>query len=152
MRGFIFGMEIRLITPSDKKEYFEMSRAFYASGAAKGEITDDLRESFWKEILKGELLKGYFFEVNGEVAGFALTPVYASQEFGGRVLWIDELFVKPQFRGQGLATEFFGFLENNSQGCKLLRLEVEPDNKKAISLYKSLGFENLIYGQMIKKL
>ena len=141
---------IREMRESDRQNYFEMSRGFYASGAAKGEITDGARADFWRHIAEGQSVKGYIIEDGGETAGYALTVSYPSQEFGGKVLWIDELFVKPEFRGRGLGKEFILFaetLENNV----LLRLEAEPDNEKAIKLYEALGFEPLKYLQMIKR-
>lgn len=141
---------IRKMRESDRQTYFDMSREFYASGAAKGEITDKVRADFWRYIADGQSVKGYIIENGGKPAGYALTVSYPSQEFGGNVLWIDELFVKPEFRGQGLGKEFLQFagtLENNV----LLRLEAEPDNEKAIKLYETLGFAPLKYLQMIKR-
>ena len=64
-------------------------------------------------------------------------------------MWVDELFVLPKFRGRGIAKEFFKFSEGLS-GYAALRLEAEPDNERAIKLYKSLGFKPLPYLQMIK--
>ena len=142
---------IREMVSADKSAYFEMSRQFYRSGAALNEIEDVKRENFWNEILKGVYVKGYIIERDGNTAGYALTVPYASQEFGGTVLWIDELFVLPEYRGQGLAREFFGYVQSLS-GNIMLRLEAEPDNELAIKLYKSLGFENLPYIQMIKNI
>ena len=48
----------------------------------------------------------------------------------------------------GLGREFFSFLHKNRPAARY-RLEVEPDNERAIALYSSLGFTVLPYGQMI---
>lgn len=140
---------IRLMKDSDKNEYFEMSRAFYSSGAALEEIPNESRKSFWQEIMSARYIKGYIIESTGEVAGYALAFIYASQEAGGKVMFIDELFVKEKFRGKGLGKEFFAYAEK-VDGISAFRLEAENDNLRAIRLYKSLGYERLDYMQMIK--
>lgn len=122
---------------------------FYASGAALRQIDDEKRVKFWSEILKNNAVKGYILEYGNSVAGYALTVSYPSQEFGGEVLWIDELFVKPEYRGKKLGGEFLDFAANSAKKV-LLRLEVEQDNQRAIALYKAKGFEVLPYIQMIK--
>lgn len=142
---------IRKINCNDKDIYFEMSREFYRSGATATEIDDAKRNVFWNTILENNSLNGYIFEVDGQIAGYAITVYYPSQEYGGNILWIDELFVKPKYRGRGIAKAFFEFAEKLTDKV-LLRLEAEPNNKKAISLYESLGFKKLTYIQMIKSI
>lgn len=139
----------RRICEKDKEIYFGMSREFYSSGAALKPIDDEKREKFWKTLVDGNCVNGYVIEKEGRIAGYAITIPYPSQEAGGTVLWIDELFVLPEFRGQGIAKEFFKFAEGLS-GKVALRLEVEPDNERALNLYKSIGFKPLPYLQMIK--
>ncbi len=104
------GFSIERITADKKQIYFEMSRDFYASGVTNSVIDDCGREKFFKEILSGEIVKGCFIMCGGEAAGYAICCLSASQEACGRVLWLDELYIKPQFRGKGLGTEFFEFL------------------------------------------
>lgn len=139
----------RKITKNDKDVYFEMSRVFYSCGAALTPISDEKREKFWKTIVDGVYVNGYIIECEGQIAGYALTVPYASQEAGGVVLWVDELFVKPEFRGRGLAKKFFAFLDTLTDKTAL-RLEAEPNNRRAINLYESLGFRRMPYVQMIK--
>lgn len=139
------------MTESDRAQYFEMSKSFYSSGAAHYKIEDEKRNKFWKYIIEDVFVNGYILECENKVAGYALTVNYCSQEFGGKVLWIDELFVKPEFRGRNLATEFLEYAKS-LDGNVLLRLEAEKNNQKAIALYKRLGFEELDYLQLIKKI
>ena len=65
------------------------------------------------------------------------------------MLWIDELFVLPNFRGLGIAKEFLRYAEKISCNV-LLRLEVEKDNERAVKIYRDGGFAVLPYIQMIK--
>ena len=125
-----------------------MSRDFYACGAALKPIEEKKREKFWDTIVKGTSVYGYIIEADGKPAGYALAVPFLSQEAGGTVLWVDELYVSPEFRGRGIAKQFFDYLEKKEKAA--IRLEVEPDNLKAIKLYESLGFKPLPYMQMIK--
>ena len=62
-------ISFRPVTEDDKREYFEMSRDFYASDVTNSIIDDNGREKFWKEIMLGEIVKGYFLIFGGETAG-----------------------------------------------------------------------------------
>ncbi len=140
-----------LIGENEKEEYFDMSREFYCSGAVGSNITDEGREKFFKEILSGELVKGYFIRHGNVTAGYAICALSASQEGCGRILWLDELFIKPEFRGKGLGRKFFEFLERGD-GYDFIRLEVEPDNERALKLYRSLGYKQVNYLPLYKKI
>ncbi len=144
------GFSIERITADKKQIYFEMSRDFYASGVTNSIIDDSGRERFFKEILSGEIVKGYFIMCGGEAAGYAICCLSASQEACGRVLWLDELYIKPDFRGKGLGSQFFKFLENTDE-YGYIRLEVERDNARALNLYKSLGYADANYLSLYKK-
>ena len=143
-------VNIRKAEKADKNLYFAMSKEFYDSGAAKSTISDDKREIFWSALFSGGAANVYILEYDGVTAGYAVTFFYLSQEFGGNAVWIDELFVKSNFRGKGIGKRFLEFAEN-SNGAAIVRLEAEPDNARALKLYKSAGYENLNYLQLIKK-
>lgn len=64
-----------------------------------------------------------------------------SLEYRGRGAWVDELFVQPTFRGQGIGTHFLDLAESASRehGAQFLHLEVSHGNK-ALELYRRRGF------------
>jgi GNAT superfamily N-acetyltransferase len=96
--------------------------------------------------------KAYIIEYAGKAAGYALTAKTFSQEAGGYVVWIEELFISPAYRGKGLATEFLTFVKQNIEPTVArVRLEVTEHNQDAIRLYQKFGFEFLPYQQMIKE-
>jgi len=143
-------LSVRKIESRDKENYFEMSREFYAAGVTNSIISDDGREKFWKEILSGELVKGYILECDGQTAGYSICCLSASQEACGRILWIDELFIKPEYRCKGLGKYFFEFIEKSDE-YRFIRLEAEKENERAIKLYKSLGYKICDYISLYKK-
>ena len=82
------------------------------------------------------------FEHKKEIIGYAILINFWSNEFGGNIVDIDELYIKKEFRSQGIGTNFVRYLVKGKVGRPVaLRLEVTPSNTRARKLYKSLGFE-----------
>jgi ribosomal protein S18 acetylase RimI-like enzyme len=84
-------------------------------------------------------------EADGHTAAYALLIAFWSNELGGEVCHIDELFVAPAYRGRGLATNLFAALTGDEQHLwpgkpVALALEVSPANERARALYERLGF------------
>jgi ribosomal protein S18 acetylase RimI-like enzyme len=76
------------------------------------------------------------------VVGYSILINFWSNEYGGNILVIDELYLSPDWRGQGIGSAFFEFLIrtrfNNWVG---LELEVLPYNAQALRLYEKIGFQ-----------
>jgi len=64
-----------------------------------------------------------------------------SLEYRGKGAWIDELFVEPPTRGQGIGTRLLDLAETVSRehGAQTLHLEVNHGNR-AIELYRRRAF------------
>ena len=64
-----------------------------------------------------------------------------SLEYRGKGAWIDELFVEPAHRGQGIGTQLLELAESASRKhhAQCLHLEVNHGNR-AIELYRRCGF------------
>jgi GNAT superfamily N-acetyltransferase len=64
-----------------------------------------------------------------------------SLEYQGKGAWVDELFVEPSHRGQGIASQLLDLAEHSSadHGAMALHLEVTQGNP-AIELYRRRGF------------
>ena len=97
-----------------------------------------LREEPWRG-------RALVCEVDGRPAGYALLISFWSNELGGEVCNIDELYVAPAFRGRSLATNLFTALTGTEQRLwpekpVALELEVSPANERARALYERLGF------------
>lgn len=141
---------IRLFTPADRALFLAMSEEFYTSPAVSHDIPRSYHAPAFDEALKGELLIGIMLESEGVPAGYALLQRTYSREAGGICLWIDEVYLRPAFRGKGLGHELFAYAE--TLGASRLRLEVEPANVRAKKLYEALGFTPMPYLPMIKEL
>ena len=75
--------------------------------------------------------------------GFALYFPYYST-WSGRSLYLEDLFVLPEYRGQGLGKELFARVAAIAlgQGCSRLDWSVLRWNEPAIRFYESLGAES----------
>ncbi len=78
------------------------------------------------------------------VVGYALLISFWSNEAGGELCTVDELFVDTPHRGQAHGTRLFELLAGPSAlwppEAVALSLEVTPSNHRALALYKRLGF------------
>lgn len=140
---------IRKISSGDRELYMQMTGEFYNSDAVIHPIPEEYRENTFDELIRSDVYaECYIFEENGSAAGYALTAKTYSQEAGGLVIWLEELYVRPEYRSHGIGKQFFEYLTNLH--AARFRLEVEPDNLRAVKLYDKLGFEDLPYMQMKK--
>ena len=144
-------LNIRPICKDDRNVYLKMAAEFYKTDAVLLHVGEEHFRSTFEELMRSdEYALCYIFELDGEVAGYSLLAKTYSQEAGGKVLWIEEIYVSPDFRGRGIGKAFFEFLlKKLPSDVKRLRLEVERENSGAVKLYKSFGFDFLEYDQMI---
>lgn len=93
------------------------------------------------------------FRENGAVAGYAILIPYWSNEYGGNIESIDELYVKPEWRGRGIGSQFLEHLAHNPPpNTVALHLEVTEQNEGAFRLYSRHGFKPVVYRHMLRKL
>ncbi len=74
--------------------------------------------------------------------GACLANRIASVEYGGAVLFIEELYVVPDVRRRGVARALVSRLlaDCRLSGVRAVELEVDPGHEPARALYRSLGF------------
>jgi len=80
-------------------------------------------------------------ETGNEVAGFALYFHNYSTFLGKPGLYVEDIFVRPQFRGRGLGTAFFQRLARTAvdRGCGRLEWAVLNWNEPALNFYRKIG-------------
>lgn len=138
------------MNPGDRELYLQMSRAFYRSDAVLHPVPDEYLIRAFEEMMRSEAyMTGLIFELDGRPAGYALLCKTYSQEAGGLAVWVDEVYVRPEFQGRGLGSALFEALPELVPAARY-RLEIEPDNVRAEKLYRRMGFEELPYKQMVR--
>ncbi len=81
-------------------------------------------------------------EAGGRPAGYFVVTFGYSLEFHGRDAFLDELYVVPEHRAQGLGHTAIAAAERicREHGVSALHLEVERSNTRAQALYRKTGF------------
>ncbi|MEG1782740.1 MAG: GNAT family N-acetyltransferase [Oscillospiraceae bacterium] len=144
---------IRDFIKEDKTEILKMVSEFYNSPAVSHPISTDNFSHCFDEIIKGNpLVRGLTVLHEGEILGYCQLSFTYSSEADGMVVLIEEIYIKPEFQGKGVAPQIFDFLEKEYEGkAARYRLECCSTNVHALGLYAKRGFEVLDYIQMIKE-
>ncbi|MFE9575266.1 GNAT family N-acetyltransferase [Nocardia sp. NPDC006044] len=131
----------------------ELSREFYSGEeypfderAVRSALRQLCHDSRYGEV--------WLVHSGSHVAGYATVTFGFSIEFGGRFTLLDELYIRPGFRGKGLGGHFLQLLIDDyaGQGFGAMRLEVEQRNHRAIDMYDRLGFYRHKRSMMTKSL
>lgn len=135
----------RAATADDDEAIVAMSLALYDEDPSPLPVSAaQVRATL--ERLRSEPVRGraLVLEIDGTRAGYALLVSFWSNELGGEICTIDELYVAPALRGRRHATRFMESLiagESSWPGRPVaLELEVSPDNARALRLYERLGW------------
>ena len=139
---------IRKMTAADKPAVMEMMRVFYASPAVHSNGSEEIFAADIENCVNDSpYLEGYIFENAGALQGYAMVAKSFATEFGKPCIWIEDLYMKEAYRGQGIGSQFFDFIKKEYPGS-IFRLEVEEENERAIAVYKKNGFAVLPYMEM----
>jgi GNAT superfamily N-acetyltransferase len=99
---------------------------------------ESLRENLFGERRYAEVL---IAEHDGAPAGFALFFHNFSTFLGKPGIYLEDLYVKPEFRGAGIGRKLLGHLARlaSERGCGRLEWWVLDWNGPSIGFYKKLG-------------
>ena len=143
-------IHIRHMTKDDREEILEMMRTFYASPAVSTDGSEEIFASDFYECISGSpYLEGFIIAEDEKTAGYGMLAKSFSTEFGKPCVWIEDLYLKSEYHGKGYGSAFLQFVAGRYCGA-LLRLEVEPENEKAVAAYYRNGFDTLPYMEMKK--
>jgi GNAT superfamily N-acetyltransferase len=97
-----------------------------------------LRESLFGSRPFAEVLMG---EAGDAVAGFALFFHNYSTFLGKPGIYVEDVFVRPTFRGRGLGTAFFRRIARLAvdRGCGRMEWAVLDWNEPALNFYRKIG-------------
>lgn len=142
---------IRDIEEKDKELFITMCGEFYSSLAVSHSVPkSNFERTFDVVTHNSPYYKGYMVEYNGKTVGYGLVQLSYSNEAGGMQMFLDELYIREEYRNKGLGKEFFEHVYSSREDIARYRLEVTAVNERAIALYKRLGYEKLDFIQMIK--
>ncbi len=134
----------------DKEEVLSMMRIFYNSPAVYTNGSEEVFKNDFENCVNDcPFLEGYIFESDGAVCGYSMVAKSFSTEFGKPCIWLEDLYLKEDFRTLGIGNLFFEYLEKQYSDV-IYRLEVEEENESAIHLYRKKGYGTLPYVEMKK--
>jgi diamine N-acetyltransferase len=96
-------------------------------------------------LLKNQSYGGvWLIQHQAETIGYVVLTIGYSLEFHGRDAFIDELYIRANYRGQGIGTKTLDYIQEVclDLGIKALHLEVDRVNTKAKQLYHRFGFKD----------
>ena len=120
----------------------QMMQNFYAIDNYPMDV--EVAKNLFQEFITNEHLgKSWLIYSENEVVGYIILTFIFSFEYGGKIAFVDELFIKETARGKGFGKEAIQFIQSEvpKLSLKLLYLEVEPHNENAQKLYLAHDFE-----------
>lgn len=143
----------RHITEEDHENYMRLTYGFYhLTDGADEPVPEYYRENTWKELMRSrENIDCVLFidEKNDYAFGYGLLNFSWSQEVGGPIVNVEELYVEEAYRGNGTSKKFMQFVFDTYPDTKRFRLDVIAGHDSVIRLYKDCGFDFLEYLQMV---
>ena len=128
---------------SDKKTIVELIKSLYQEDSAGKPIFDEKINRTFNELTKypgkGTIM---IIEADAKIIGYGILINFWSNEYGGNILNLDELYIKYDYREKGIGTKFIQYLiDNKLNNCVAMQLETTPFNDKAKRLYERAGFK-----------
>lgn len=135
--------KIRRFQDSDEPVLQRMVKQFYLEDAADEPMNEEkVRRTI--SALGDDSIAGAILMVEGApgILGYAIVIHYWSNEYGGWLAFLDELFIDQTYRGLGLGSHLIQHI-TQEYGEQIIGtgLEVLPHNTRALQLYLRLGFE-----------
>ncbi len=132
---------IRAALPADAAEIcgFIAELAAHEGRPAQATITPDCLQG----LLFGDraLADAYLGYVDGHCAAYAIVTENFSSFRGTRLLYIEDMLVRPEYRGGGIGKQFLAFLARRAGdlGCGRMEWSALDNNDIALGFYDHLG-------------
>lgn len=131
---------IRSATPADVALILRLIRALAIYEKMEDQVvaTEELLNEW---IFEKQIAKVLIAEVDGIPVGFALWFHNFSTFLGRGGIWLEDLFVEPEYRGKGIGKQLLAHLAAYAveHGCGRLEWCCLDWNEPSIRFYRSLG-------------
>ena len=134
-------MKIRLAEPSDVSDIHRLIYELAVYEKAPDEMVATLEQIETSLFPDRPIAHCHVAEVDGKIVGIALWFLNYSTWLGKPGIYLEDLFVQPEFRGHGIGK---GFMKTLAQLCiergyERFQWWVLDWNEPSIEFYKSLG-------------
>ena len=128
---------IRTAVPEDLDEILAMVRELAEFEQLADEVVFD-RGEFGEHLFGDQAVASVLIaEVDGRAAGMALWFPTFSTFLGRAGIWLEDLYVRTEHRGQGIGTALLHHLRSMTNGR--VEWSVLDWNERAIEVYRGLG-------------
>lgn len=132
-----------------RAEMVELLAAFFAEHYALSEneaasVTPERLAAAGEDLADWEAREDatlYFITEDGDTAGLLFLARH-----GGSVVWIENLYVRPEMRRRGIATRAITLAEEIAREelhAPAVSMDVIPQNQAAMRMYHALGYDTL---------
>lgn len=128
---------------TDSDVLIELMREFYQVEHLR--FDEQVAQGALQKILSDASLGRVWLMQHEKTAiGYVVLTFGFSLEFKGRDAFVDELYVRADYRGRGAGTTTLKFVEDAcpALGVQAIHLEVDRTNTKAQALYRKFGFSD----------
>ncbi len=135
------GYKIRPATPKDVSAIFELVTALSEYEKLAHKMVGTPADLSLGLFGKRPFAEAIVAEADGKAVGFALYFYNFSTFLMKPGIYLEDLFVSPDYRRQGIATALLKYLANYAveQDCGRLEWSVLDWNESAITFYKRIG-------------
>jgi GNAT superfamily N-acetyltransferase len=133
--------EIKIASIEDLEILLPLVRAFHEFEDLH--ITEEQRKNSLTALLANVELGGiWLIYANRQPVGYIALCLGYSIEFAGKDAFIDEFYIRPEFRGKGLGKQTLEFIKIAAKDLdvRAIHLEVARTNTKANQLYAHANF------------
>jgi ribosomal protein S18 acetylase RimI-like enzyme len=136
-------IEFKIATEKEIPEILTMMERFNAIDNYPFD-KEQTKENLFQFLTDKNLGRAWVIKSDQLLIGYLILAFGFSFEHGGRDAFIDELFLKIEFRQQGIGKMTMDFIQEEASklGVKVVHLEVERHNEKGVKLYKGKGFKD----------
>jgi len=130
--------EIRKAKESDFEQIVDLFNEF----AQFEKTPEKMNNSVERMKAEKEFFNCFVAVSQGKIIGY-VTWFFAYFTWTGKAIYMDDLYVQPEFRGKGIGKELLNKVLDRAKesGCHKMHWQVSSWNQVAIDFYKSLGAE-----------
>jgi GNAT superfamily N-acetyltransferase len=99
-------------------------------------------EAFEALLADDSLGSVWLVEADAQIVGYLVLTTCFSMEYGGKIAFVDDFYIRSSFRGTGLGTRHLAEVRDlcSRQGFRAMSVEVARSNDAAQVVYRRTGF------------
>jgi len=135
------GPQFRLASELDAASLLDFMRSYYGFDG-HGFDQEKARTALLTMLHDARLGLAWLILDGDEAVGYVVICFGYSLEWLGRDAFVDEFYLREEYRGRGWGKATMAFLEGAARaaGVRALHLEVVEKNVAALELYRKVGF------------